>query len=95
MPPVGSSPYWAAAVALIDAIIALLTAFHVGPTITPEQRTAVLGLLAAGFVVASLAVAYFQHKNAQVLATLTAQYHLQAGAGHVPGASGAAPPLIR
>lgn len=64
MNPIGSSPLWAAIVALVDAVIAVLVAFHVGPTLTTDQRSAIIGILGAGFVLTSLGAAYFQHQNA-------------------------------
>ena len=64
-----NSPLYAALVALVNALFGALTAFHAFP-LTEEQRTAVLGLFTAGFVLATLLAAWFHHSNMQMTARL-------------------------
>lgn len=80
-----ASPLYAAAVAFLGLLLDALTVFHVFQ-VTAEQRTVLLGLFSALFVLASLLVPLFYHSNGQLVAT---QAHEKALAAISPPAKAA------
>lgn len=59
-----NTPLYAAGLALLQAVLAVLSAFNVWHA-SPPQQTALEGIFAAGFVMATLLMAWFHNDNVQ------------------------------
>jgi hypothetical protein len=61
-----NTPLYAAGLALLQAVLAVLSAFNVWHA-SPAQQTALEGIFATGFVVATLMAAWFHHDNVRAM----------------------------